>query len=162
MANYFSRCFYLTLLGVYTRNKAVANNQHMTKTIVTVGETFRHHSAKVHVCRRGVVAIASYTGPLCNQAFDVLRPRVVTAVSGAQCLVIRMDRSLCLMGESPGAPNGTYRRCAAPGAVIVRPEQLDLWQDYAKAMATIGVRRGIFLNSEMEMCREWIDWQLAV
>lgn len=134
----------------------------MTKTNVTEGQTFRHYSAKVHVCRRGQVAIASYTGPLCDQAFAVLRPRVVTAVTGAQCLVLRMDRSLCLMGEAPGIPDGAYRRGAAPGAVIVRPEQLDLWKDYARAMSSVGVRRGIFLNSELELCREWVDWQLAV
>ena len=122
--------------------------------------THAHHSARVACHRSGDVAIANYSGPLCMTAFESLRPRVIKESSGAACLVLRMDRSLCLMGEIPAIKG--YAIVSAPGAVIVRPDQLDLWTDYARAMSFVGIRRAVFLDSELALCRDWVDWQLGV
>ena len=120
--------------------------------------TFRYHSARVACQRKGNLALASYSGPLCNQAFEVLRPHVVRATSGSTCLVIRVDNSLCLMGTAPLVKD--YQPGAMPGAVIVRLDQYALWTDYAKAMAQVGIIRAVFPVSELAMCREWVDFQL--
>ena len=120
--------------------------------------TFTHHSARVVCRRKGRLALACYSGPMCHQAFEALRLRVVQASSGAACLVLRVDRSLCLMGANPFV-NG-YSPVAVPGAVIVRPDQYSLWSDYAQVMAQAGIRRAVFLDSELELCRQWVDWQL--
>jgi len=120
--------------------------------------THSHHSAQAHCQRRGSIEIAAYSGPISLEAFDALRARVVASATGAACLVLRMDRALCLMSSSPvvqGYPAG-----AVPGAVIVRVDQLDFWTDYARAMAFAGVRRAVFLDSELALCREWVGWQL--
>ena len=121
--------------------------------------TYRYHSARVACQRKGNLALASYSGPLCDQAFEALRPRVVQAATGAACLVIRVDNSLCLMGAAPLVKD--YKPGAIPGAVIVRLDQYALWTDYAKAMAQVGIIRAVFPVSELAMCREWVDFQLS-
>ena len=121
--------------------------------------TFAYHSARVACKRKGRLALAYYSGPMCIQAFEELRPRVVQASTGAACLVLRMNKSLSLMGSAPFVQG--YRPGAVPGAVIVRPDQYAMWSSYAQAMAQAGIRRAVFLDSELELCRQWVDWQLA-
>lgn len=124
-------------------------------------ETFSHHSARVKCWRKGRIGLASYSGPLCANGMDELRARVVRSTKGAQCLVLRMDSALMMMAAAPTPATAVYSFNAAPGAVIVRPDQYDLWTDYARAMALIGVRRCVFLTSERDLCRQWVDWQLV-
>jgi hypothetical protein len=118
-----------------------------------------HHSARVSIAHKGAVAVADYSGPLCRSAFAVLRPRVVLATTGAKCLVLRMDKCLCLLGEVPEVKGYTAK--SLPGAVLVRPDQYQIWADYALAMANIGIKRVVFRLSEKEMCRELVDVWIA-
>ena len=111
-------------------------------------------------CRRkGLLAFAKYTGPLCKKALEALRPRVVQASSGASCLVIRVDQSLCLLGGAPDV-SGSHG-LVVPAAVIVRPDQYDEWSAYAQAMARAEIIRVVFPLSELEMCRQWVGLQLS-
>ena len=121
-----------------------------------VAQTFRHHAARVACKSIGGVFLSAYSGPICVQAFDNLRARVIESSAGANCMIMRMDKSLTLMACRPKLPGGTYPVGAAPGAVIVRDDQYAMWSDYADAMADMGVRRVVFRDSQLELCREWV------
>lgn len=118
----------------------------------------QHHGARVVCRRRGDIAISDYSGVLCQTSFEWLRPRVVQSSAGALCAVIRMDKTLSLMTTAPQAAQ--YPAFSIPGAVIVRADQYDLWADYAQAMASVNIRRAVFLDSQLGVCRQWVDWQL--
>lgn len=124
-------------------------------------ETFRYHSAQAKCRRKGSLVVAKWSGPLCAVALDKLRARVVFAAQGAGCMVLRMDSALMMMAQVPGPDASYLTHKSIPGALIVRPDQYDLWADYSRAMALIGVRRCVFLASERDLCRQWVDWQLA-
>lgn len=125
--------------------------------------TFSHHSALVR-CRRinsGRVFVASWSGPLYFSAMESLRDQVADAALGAQCLILRIDRALDLMGDSPSTRIQSYRPGVAPGAIIVRADQYQPWADYADNMATKGIIRMVFLNSQLVQCQGWVEAELT-
>ena len=122
-----------------------------------VTQTFRHHASRVACESSGGVFLSAYSGPICASTFDNLRARVIESSAGADCMVMRMDKSITLMSCRPKLSGGTYPAGAAPGAVIVRDDQYALWSNYADAMADMGVRRVVFRDSQLAMCREWVD-----
>ena len=100
---------------------------------------------------------AEYTGPMCRECFDDLRAKVVQATQEARVLLIRMDRALSVSALVPEVPPTTYRINRAPAAVIVRPDQFDVWQAYADRMADIGIMRAVFLESQLAQAHRLVD-----
>lgn len=120
--------------------------------------TFKYHAAQAKLTIKDRIAEVDYSGPISSNAFKVLRDLVTEAAPLASCFVIRMDKSLTMMGTPPAALTGV--KGAAPGAVIVREDQYELWRAYAAAMSHVGVIRIVFLESQLALCREWVDVQL--
>ena len=119
--------------------------------------TYRHHSTAVTTEPMGIdgAYLVDYTGPLGAQSFDALRAVVVESCGDATALLIRVDRSLTVMGFVPPIPSGTYDNAQAPGAVVVRLDQLELWSEYGRALARLGVIRAFFLDSELQRAQAW-------
>ena len=111
--------------------------------------------AAVHEVRPFVWS-ADYTGPMCHECFDELRAKVLQATQEARVLLIRMDRALSVSALVPDVPPTTYRINRAPAAVIVRPDQFDVWQDYAKRLADIGIMRAVFFDSQLVQARRLV------
>jgi hypothetical protein len=121
-------------------------------------QTFRHHSARAKCGRIGVNGemAAVYSGPVSAATFRTLSPLVLAATRGASVIVIRMDGCLTLMESPPHVPQGAYAVAAPDGCVIVRADQIDLWSGYAERMAQHGIRRVIFLDSQLPLALQWL------
>jgi hypothetical protein len=124
--------------------------------------TRRYGSARAGsalVCRSTGICEATYSGPITMDAFSILRRSVLEDTDGSPCTVIRMDKCVMPAEAMPRAPAGTYTSMAAPGAVIVRPDQYRVWSEYARNLAVIGVMRAVFLDSNASVAYEWAQRQ---
>lgn len=97
-----------------------------------------------------------FSGPVCEAAFGSLAPRVLEETRGARTLAIRMDSCLMLTDRPPAVADG-YQGNTAPGCVIVRADQFDIWSDYAAMLAQVGIRRIVFLDSQLHLARLWVE-----
>lgn len=122
-------------------------------------ETFRYHSARAQCQRLGQFGQmqASYYGPLCERAFEHLAPQVLDATKDASALMVRMDASLMMMGRLPVPPIDGYKLAPPPACVIVRADQYAVWSDYAISLSAHGVRRVVFLDSQMDLALLWLE-----
>lgn len=120
-------------------------------------QSFSHHAATVRVRRlKDGIAEVVYSGPMGFDSFENLRGMVLGATAEASCLVLRMDRVLCIMGGAPPSPIGSaYRHNRVSAAVIVREDQFDKWDQYARQLAGQGVMRAVFLDSCAERAYQW-------
>lgn len=125
-------------------------------------QKFRHHSTVAQCQRRGRVAFTSVSGPLGVDSFQALRLRIAEAGNGSACMVLRVDHAVNMMQTIPWMPSDIRKLGAIPGAVIVRPDQYAMWAAYAKSMSSVGVKRLVFLDSQRDLCREWVDVMLSV
>lgn len=124
--------------------------------------TTRYDSARVTsgvISRSGLVE-AIYSGALSAKAFDALRCDVLRDTNPAPGVVLRMDRSLTLMSAMPKIPTGTYVPTAPAGAVIVRFDQYEMWAQYTRELAKVGVMRAVFLDSHAALAYSWAERQI--
>lgn len=145
----FTTCFLVQVSAVFGN----VGQPHIVKRM----QTYNYHSTQAHCSRLGTMGLmqADYHGPLCSRAFSVLAPQVLHATQDAPAVMIRMDESLTLMEESPPPPG--YRLDSPPACIIVRADQYTLWADYAIRLSTFGVRRVVFLDSQMELALLWLE-----
>ena len=122
-------------------------------------QVFRYHAAKAGCRKIGYSGLmeAAYTGPVCAGAFGVLEPQVMAATGGAKALLIRMDGCLTLMTRPLQVPEDAYKKSSPDGCMVVRADQLDFWADYAADMALRGVRRVVFLDSQIPLVLMWLE-----
>lgn len=99
---------------------------------------------------------ASYSGVLSRACFANLRASVVRATQKARVVTLHMEKAL-MTEHAPDIPTGVYRLNLAPAAVIVRPDQVDVWRDYADKMADLGIMRVVFLYSQRAEHRLFLD-----
>ena len=90
----------------------------------------------------------AYSGVMSAGCFAVLRARVIKATLHSRVLVIHMERALTALGDVLPIPRSTYGLHRAPGVIVVRPDQLALWSDYADRMGAIGITRMILLEQQ--------------
>lgn len=131
----------------------------LTEAYQTV--VLKSHSSIARCVRHGALSTITYSGPIGRSGFLALGERVIRSTSGSSCLLVRMDVALLTMLDMPTIELGVFDGDVPPGAIIARADQYDLLADYAERMALAGVRRVVFLDSQMALCRMWVDWQLA-
>ena len=114
-----------------------------------------------HSARASFQAIAdynfvevNYTGVLAFTSLAYLQKIVLAETLDIPALVLRMDRALVAMSCVPVSERRAY---GPAGAIVVRPDQFDLGSDYAQKMAAIGVRRVVFLESQLCLAYEWAE-----
>lgn len=124
---------------------------------------FRRHSAKV-ACRElgkhGVVE-ANYSGPLCLSAMADLRASVLSSHADAPAMLIRMDYSLLLMTSIPLDSHAAYSGSRTPGCIVVRRDQFKIISAQALDLAKHGVRRIVFLDSQLDLALLWLERRAA-
>lgn len=96
-----------------------------------------------------------YSGPMGCESFERLRSLVLDATAGAGCLVLRMDKVLDMMHCQPPMDGKAYKGNRVPAAVIVRNDQFDTWEIYARQIAKQGVMRAVFLDSFSDEAYRW-------
>lgn len=121
-------------------------------------QTFRVTDARVtcEAVRRLGVVEANYTGLMTPQAFSDLRGMALRHSQDATAFVVRLDKALILMGDSPQVDSDSYKD-AAPGALIVRhdPDEYARWTAYARDCARIGVVRTVWTDRYAELAYRW-------
>ena len=105
------------------------------------------------ICNTSGLVEANYSGPLCARVFDALRTEMMVTTDKARASVVRLDRSLILASALPKLPPGKID--TAPAALIVRPEQYDIFFEYAKQLATQGALRLVFRDCHAHYAYEW-------
>lgn len=118
-------------------------------------ELFTYHATQARCYRantKGLVTVV-YSGPLCIKALLSIAPQVLRATCGAQALMVRLDG--CLMAMGGGVPVLGDAQ-SAPGCLIVRADQFDAWSDYGVRSARLGVRRIVFLDSQIVLAQQWL------
>jgi hypothetical protein len=121
---------------------------------------FDQHSLKADCVLRGAVGIIHYRGVMTQISMQAIQPHIADMLGRANCLVFRVDKAAVAMTTVPPLAQTYYRARSAPGAIIVRGDQYELMADYAAAMAAAGFRRCVFFDSQLDLCRQWVDWQL--
>ena len=115
-------------------------------------------SAKASVCRESqFVYSVEYSGVLSRSCFAELRAKVIDATQEARVLTLHVEKALMAENAAPAIPLDTYRLNMAPAAVIVRPDQFDVFTDYAEKMADLGITRVVFLYSQQMESRLFVD-----
>ena len=98
---------------------------------------------------------AIYTGPMTANAFDVLRTEALEATAHCSAYVVRLDRALIVMGDDAPVEEHSYAPDTPPGAMIVRPDQYLLWQDYALQASKFGIVRTVWVEANARLAYEW-------
>lgn len=78
-------------------------------------------------------------------------PLAMQWMAGVKALAIRLDG--CVMA----APVGAVAGGETDACLLVRPDQYDFYFDYALRMADRGVKRVVFLDSQLHLAQQWID-----
>ena len=96
-----------------------------------------------------------FTGPLCRGACLTLG-RYVRGVVGNDPVLERLDTSLIFTGDVPFRPEELrYLQGTAPGAIVCRPDQLELMSSFCVSLSAIGVVRLAFLDPRL--ARTWVE-----
>lgn len=123
-----------------------------------------YHAARA-LCRkigRSGIAEVVYSGPLTAAAFNALAPLALDETKEALALMIRVDGCLVLMDGPIDLPDKVHDKIGPPGCLIVRQDQRDFWCGYAATLSRRGVRRIVFLDSQLELARQWVDRQISL
>lgn len=104
--------------------------------------------------RAGLVQM-NYYGVIDAEALIRVRDGTIKFVAKSPALVIRTDTALVTLDEVPMV---TWRPGRIPpAAIIVRPELRELWVEYARQMAEVGITRAVFLESQAEQAYRWAE-----
>lgn len=122
---------------------------------------FRHHAAQLRVQRhRSGLALVSYSGPMGEDTFSVLRERAIQAVAGACALLVDTRGVLLLRSEASKIQAGTFMdNCAPPAAIIASDAAWRFWRSYTDCAADHGVIRAVFTSSDpaLDWLGLWVD-----
>lgn len=127
-------------------------------------KTIRYHAATVRISwlpssARGVVE-ARVSGPLSQAAFDALRPQVMDAIRPAAAVVVRFDTALGAITRTPDVGEQVNQwKGHPPIAYVTTAMQYELWRAYVFSLAKHGIRRAVFLASQLSLAYAWAESQ---
>lgn len=109
--------------------------------------------------RTGLVRL-NYYGYVDASAMAVLRAKFVDVARAAPACVIHTETALIAMDEMPAVEPAL--RPVADAAIIVTPENRELFVEYAKRLAEVGITRAVFLESQVEQAYRWAERRAAL
>lgn len=127
-----------------TRRKQDRRVTHRTPSVVFNCGVGR---VRVRILQNGIASI-KYSGVIGDTCFANLRQNVITATLGAKVLLIDMTAVLSTHVLVPPIPASLYPVKAAPGVVICRVDQLELWRQYSVDIGRHGVKRAVFPDEQ--------------
>ena len=120
-------------------------------------QNFKFNAARVsteNLTKSGLCE-AVYSGPMTERAFDALRSEALEASAQCSAYVVRLDRALIVMGDEPPVEEESYAPDTPAGAMIVRPDQYDFWQDYALRASKFGIVRTVWVEANARLAYQW-------
>jgi hypothetical protein len=119
---------------------------------------FRHHSARA-VCAisAGGVSTVSFYGLVDRKGMSFLRIQVHKFILPTLAAVVRLDGALLTLGHGVLEDTDASIRGGPDAAVIVRDEDYEMGMAYARHMAGLGVKRLIFLPSQIALAHRWAE-----
>lgn len=120
-------------------------------------KTFTFNAARVSTQfeSKSGLCEAIYSGPMTAKAFSALRFEALQASLKTAVYVVRMDRALIAMSDGPPVDDGSYAEDTAPGALIVRPDQYQAFQEYALKASAFGIVRTVWTEANSRLAYEW-------
>lgn len=101
------------------------------------------------------VGEVSYYGFMDRKTFIHLGRRMIARTNGMRAIVVRMDTGVTAFLEVLPLPQGVYQQDSPTAAIVVNPDQYEMWSRYARALAQIGVMRAVFLASQQGLAYRW-------
>lgn len=98
---------------------------------------------------------ATYSGVIGEKSFAELRLEALFATQSAKSIVVDMTAALSTMALYPEAPKESCKFHVAPGVVICRPDQIEVWERYAIEVRKFKIARVVFLETGRAMAREF-------
>jgi hypothetical protein len=90
---------------------------------------------------------ATYSGVITEKCFNYLRGEVIFATQQAKVIVINVAAVLSTTVLVPVINSAIYRLNFAPGVIICRPDQANIWLAYSLEIAKHGITRIVFSTS---------------
>lgn len=120
---------------------------------------FAHHAARARcqsIAQDGLASV-DFFGPWNEGAFQMLVPQVLEATQHARVLLINTQQCLMLTDSRKDAQVSGYSGKTPPGCLIVRADQFDYWSRLAVRLAREGIRRVVFLDSQLPLAHQWLQ-----
>lgn len=92
---------------------------------------------------------ADYTGPLSMSNALLLGRQVSRHTKQAKCTIERTDGALLLFRSVAKHEEIGYLIGSPPGCIICTDESFEMWQDFSRLLAHLGVIRVVFRTDEM-------------
>ena len=120
-------------------------------------QKFRFNAARLSVEKIANSGLCEgvYTGPMTSDALVALRTEGLRAAAHFGVCIVRLEKSLILMGDDVPVEAGAYDENTPPGALIVRPDQYSFFQAYALKAAKYGVIRTVWVESNAQLAYAW-------
>lgn len=109
-------------------------------------QTYTHESATIKAKPTGVNGViqVDYFGLFTDAALDALLGRVLEEGARGRVMVIRMDRAMMAFTRMSARARERLTGSTVPGAVVVRPDQLEAISAICSELAESGVLRVVF------------------
>lgn len=122
-------------------------------------QIFRHHSAQLRCSRVNPSGLAhvAYSGVLSRGAFSALEPMALDATYAARAFMMRTDGCVLAMSSAKGSESIRHKPDAPPGCIVTSASQVDFWKNYASALSEMGIRRVVFLDSQIVLAFRWLE-----
>jgi len=120
-------------------------------------QNFKFNAARVSTecLTNSGLCVAVYTGPLTQNSFDALRTEALQATAHCSAYLVRLDRALIAITDAPPIEDHSYLPNTPAGAMIVRADQYEFWQDYALRASKFGVIRTVWTEPNARLAYEW-------
>lgn len=119
-------------------------------------EAFNHLSARALIRPMPSFHEVRFSGVLGRPSFCALRLDVMDSTRGANVLVLRLEDSILALADVPEPPSINLLGMPA-GAYVVNDEQYGQMAAYSRMLAGVGVRRVVFLRSQLLMAYRWAE-----
>ena len=120
-------------------------------------DTYSHHSARA-VCKQSEIGVSTvdFYGFLTEKGLNSLRLQVGAFISNARVVVTRFDTAVSNpFASTVGGVHFSESCSSKPIALVVRPEHYDEAMAFARLMARRGIRRVVFLPTQLELAHQW-------
>ena len=116
--------------------------------------TFTHGAGRAKV-RDGYAV--TYDGVIGAASFAYLRAMVIASTYGAPALLFDVSRMVDSSILVPSLPHGPQMYTMAPGAIVCREDQIEIWKAYAKRLAELGIMRVVFSSARFPVAVRIVD-----
>ena len=110
------------------------------------------------ICDGAAVEVSFY-GVVNKGALLGLWRQMLHLVGAASAVLVRLDSCVFCVEDLPDV--GADARRVPVVAVVTRKEHRKMFAEYGSRMARAGLTRAVFLDSQLELARRWVERRVA-